>query len=201
MLKSEVDSLGLKTPKTYEFKDLDQILSIAKKLSQNEEGFVIQFSNGVRIKIKGDEYVRIHRLISRVTPLAVWECLLNGDDLAQIKKDLPEELQKDFDQITSILLGKLNIFIDEVETMYENTKNLSDKELGIYMSMKPEAFAGRIFPESQKYIFMRRKGKFYSSLNNYNSMARRSMFNVFKPKSNVLPGYTPSSVINRFDLV
>ena len=198
LLKSESQYLGLKMAKVYQFETLDEILALAKTLSHNEEGFVVKFGNGVRLKIKGDEYVRIHRLISRVTPLAVWESLLNGDDLDSIKKDLPEELEKDFDQIVSILRKKLEVFVEEVEIMHSNTKNMSDRDLGLYMYTKPEAFAGGEFEEAKRYIFMLRKGKFHSALKDHASKARRNIFNAFKPKANVLPGYVPSSAINRF---
>ncbi len=198
LLQAESSYLKLRKVKEYDFRNIGQILKLAKKLDHNQEGFVIRFNSGVRLKVKGDEYVRIHRLISRVTPIAIWEALLHGDDLDQVKKDLPEELEKDFDVITALLEEKLDIFIKEVEIMYENTRDMSDRDLGMYMQQRPEAFAGGEFPESKRYIFMMRKGKFYPALDDVDSKGRRQLFKVFKPKSNVLDGYSPSSVVNRF---
>ncbi len=198
LLQAESSYLKLRKVKEYDFRNIDQILKLAKKLDHNQEGFVIRFGSGVRLKVKGDEYVRIHRLISKVTPIAIWEALLHGDDLAEVKKDLPEELEKDFNAIIALLEEKLSIFIQEVETMCENTKSMSDRELGMYMQQRPEAFAGGEFPESKRYIFMMRKGKFYQALDDTDSKGRRQLFKVFKPKSNVLDGYRPSSVVNRF---
>ena len=35
--------------------------------------------SGQAVKIKGEEYCRIHKLISKVTPLAIWDMLKNED--------------------------------------------------------------------------------------------------------------------------
>ena len=198
MLEYESNCLGVRLRKEYTFNDIFEILKIAKNLDSTQEGFVIRFNSGVRLKVKGDEYIRIHRLISRITPLAIWDILLNKTDLISIKKDLPEELEKDFDNIISILQKKLRTFIDEVETMYNNTKDMTDKELGLYLQQHPEAFEGGEFDESKKYIFMRRKNKFYEVLKEDDSKGRRKIFNTFKPIGNNLDGYIPSSVANRF---
>ena len=66
------------------------------------------------------------------------------------------------------------------------------------MNHRPEAFNGLIFPESKNYIFVMRKGNFTENLKDINSPIRRKIFNIFKPKSNILEGYTPSSVVTRF---
>jgi len=197
-LQAEANYLNTRCVKKYDFKDMDSILKNVKSLDRNKEGYVIQFKNGVRIKVKGDEYVRIHRLISRVTPLAIWESILNGDDLEEVKKELPEEMEKDFELIEKLLLQKLKDFVKEVEIMYEKTKDKTDKELGICMRDFPQAFKGGKYTETSRYIFLMRKGKFYESLEDFTSLPRRKIFNAFKPKSNVLEGYIPSSIVNRF---
>lgn len=198
MMEAESSYLCWRKVKQYNFEDMEEIVNIAKELPHTIEGFVVQFKNGVRLKVKGEEYVRIHRLISRVTPLSIWEALLENKDLEELKKDLPEELEKDFNTISSILNEKLSMFVKEVETMYENTKHMSDKDLGLYMQLRKEAFEGGKFPEAKGYIFLRRKDKFYESLYSIGSPSRRRIFNAFKPKSNQLENYEPSSVVNRF---
>ena len=100
--------------------------------------------------------------------------------------------------MVSILQKNLETFIEEVETIYENTKDMSDKEFGIYLYQHPEAFEGGEYIEPKKFIFMRRKNKFYEGLNDVESVMRRKVFNVFRPTGNNLVGYQPSGVINRF---
>ena len=48
------------------------------------------------------------------------------------------------------------------------------------------------------YDYLMRNGKFYESLEDFTSISRRKIFNIFKPKANILPGYIPSSIMNRF---
>ena len=194
----EASYMGTRCAKQYNFSDMDSILKNAESLGRNEEGYVIRFKSGVRMKVKGDEYVRIHRLISRVTPLAIWESILNGDDLEEIKKELPEEMELDFSTMVNIILQQLKDFVEEVEIMYENTKNLTDKELGLKLRDHPEAFDGGKFPESKRYIYLMRNGKFYDAIENPQALTRRKIFNAFKPKANVLEGYVPSSIVSRF---
>jgi RNA ligase len=197
-IKWEASYMGTRYVKQYNFEDMETIVNTAKTLDSNNEGYVIRFKSGIRLKIKGDEYVRVHRLISQVTPLAIWESMVNGDDLEGIKKDLPEEMEKDFDTIRAIFNAKLEAFIKEVESLCERTKSMSDKELGIYMQQGLVAFGNTVFKDSFKFIFHMRKNKFYESLNDVPSYGRRRIFAAFRPKANILEGYKPSSVVNRF---
>jgi RNA ligase len=66
---------------------------------ENKEGFVIRFSNGYRMKIKFDEYVALHRIMTNCSSYDVWENLMMFDKL-------PEELlQKVPDEFYSWMKG------------------------------------------------------------------------------------------------
>jgi len=201
LLESEASYLCTRCAKMYNFSDMDSILKKAETLPLSEEGYVIRFKSGIRLKIKGDEYVRVHKIISNATPLAIWEAMLNGDELNDVRKEMPEEMQKDFDIIVSIFETKLAAFIAEVEEFADMVKDKSDKELGLFMAQHPEAFKPREFKTSVGYIFTMRQGVFYDKLNDLDpkSLMRRKVFTVFKPKANYLEGYTPSSAMNRFN--
>ena len=57
-----------------------------------KEGFVLRFHpSNYRIKIKFDEYVRLHRLLTNFSNLDIWDCLRNGDDLSQYLESVPDE--------------------------------------------------------------------------------------------------------------
>jgi T4 RnlA family RNA ligase len=55
------------------------------------EGFVVRFESGQRVKIKFDEYKRLHKLLTGVSPKAIWEVLRNGGDLSQVIERVPDE--------------------------------------------------------------------------------------------------------------
>ena len=61
------------------------------KIEQNAEGFVVRFSNGERMKIKGDEYIRLHKIMTNLSTTAVWEVLSNGGSMDELLKDVPDE--------------------------------------------------------------------------------------------------------------
>ena len=63
-------------------------------IKDNEEGFVIKFSNGDRMKIKGKEYLRLHKIMTNVSTTGIWEMLSNGDDVNELLKDVPDEFYK-----------------------------------------------------------------------------------------------------------
>lgn len=68
--------------------DLHQL----KKLEEaNQEGFVVRFNNGFRLKVKFEEYVRIHRIITQVSSLNIWEYLKEGQDLEPLLDKVPDE--------------------------------------------------------------------------------------------------------------
>lgn len=201
--RSELDNMavqvGFKVPRTYDFNSLDRILNVAQSLDHTHEGFVIRFDNGVRVKVKGDEYCRIHKLISRVTPIAIWEMLLNQDNMEQIVNDLPEEMQLDFKQIVSILRTQISTLLDDINYAYNMTKDLSNKELGLALANRdPKLFSNEKFVKYKDYIFARRKDDFFEHLDTKDSKIRNSVFKAIRPAHNVLDGYIPSSAINRF---
>ena len=64
------------------------------KIDNNAEGFVVRFSNGDRMKIKGEEYLRLHKVMTNVSTTGVWELLSNGGDINEFLKDVPDEFYK-----------------------------------------------------------------------------------------------------------
>jgi RNA ligase len=63
-------------------------------IQDDEEGFVVRFSNGDRMKVKGEEYLRLHKIMTNVSTTAVWEMLSNGEDVLELLKDVPDEFYK-----------------------------------------------------------------------------------------------------------
>lgn len=47
----------------------------AAENTSNEEGYVLTYSNNVKVKVKFEEYVRLHRILTGLNPKTVWEML------------------------------------------------------------------------------------------------------------------------------
>lgn len=79
----------------------------------NREGVVVRFEDGTRIKIKLEEYCRLHKLITGVNTRHIWEYLRDGRDINELIDRVPDEfmgwvndavreLQTDFDELQTI---------------------------------------------------------------------------------------------------
>jgi RNA ligase len=80
---------GFDVVKKYDgINDYKQLKEMVKN---DQEGFVVKFSNGDRVKVKGIEYLRLHKIMTNVTTTGVWEYLKNGEDVMEILKDVPDE--------------------------------------------------------------------------------------------------------------
>jgi RNA ligase len=172
----------------HSYSHISEILAQCSTLPVDREGFVIRFNNGHRLKIKGDEYCRIHRMVSRLTPLAIWENMwadLDGSKLIEFRKELPEEFWADFDNIIALLTKQIHSIGIEVATAAIETAHLSDKEIGLML----DTFS----PIVRKFIFPYRKngGKLLEG------RVRDAMYRYIRPDSNRLDGYVPSSSMSR----
>jgi hypothetical protein len=89
---SDWDEWGFDVVKKYDgIKDFKELKAMVK---DDQEGFVVKFSNGDRVKVKGVEYLRLHKIMTNVTTTGVWEYLKNGEDVMELLKDVPDEFYK-----------------------------------------------------------------------------------------------------------
>jgi RNA ligase len=91
-LKNLIHNLEFKVVKRYD--GINDYSILKGLIKDNEEGFVIRFSNGDRMKIKGEEYLRLHKIMTNVSTTGIWEMLSNGDNVNELLKDVPDEFYK-----------------------------------------------------------------------------------------------------------
>lgn len=65
----------------------------------NREGYVVSFENGMRVKIKFDEYLRLHRIMTNTSEKRIWEVVVNRevydlDNLMFLYNNTPDEFSK-----------------------------------------------------------------------------------------------------------
>lgn len=168
------------------FSSIVDLIEHSHGLPMDEEGFVIRFENGYRLKVKGDEYRRIHAMVSRLSPLSVYEAMLAGDDLDAFRRELPEEFWQDHDGIRGALDTLVDGMVGEIASAYEAAANLTDKELGLTLDSYPDRVRKFLFPYRKSGGNLLKDGK-----------ARESLFRVIRPTGNRLPGYVPSFSLNR----
>ena len=64
---------------------------LKEEISKDREGYVVRFKNGFRMKIKGEEYKRLHRILTNVSNRDIWEYLRAGKPLDEILDKVPDE--------------------------------------------------------------------------------------------------------------
>jgi len=105
--------------------DLSTLKGMAK---DNEEGFVVCFTSGLRIKVKFDEYVRLHRLITGVNARRIWELLANGGNIDELIERVPEEFEQWVKETASELGFVFDILKDQAEDIFDDIKGLATRK-------------------------------------------------------------------------
>lgn len=73
------------------FDGITQLEELLARQDRFREGFVVRFESGQRVKIKFEEYKRLHKLLTGVSASHIWQSLRNGDDLSQLVERVPDE--------------------------------------------------------------------------------------------------------------
>lgn len=60
-------------------------------IPDNEEGFIIKFDSGERMKVKGDEYLRLHKIVTQTSSKDIWLALKEDRDLSELIERVPDE--------------------------------------------------------------------------------------------------------------
>jgi RNA ligase len=141
---------SLPTVKKYDgFNDFNELKNIN---AANKEGFVIKFKNGFRFKIKFEEYIRLHRILTNVSNKDIWECLAENKSFDAFLKDVPDEFY-DWVKTTKIAL---EADYQAIETECKaNLKDFGDRRTTAeYLLSKPHS--GVLFKmlDGQKYDYI-----------------------------------------------
>ena len=136
------EQLGMEPATIYPY-TITEMLELKKTLPKDQEGFVVRFANGSRIKIKGDEYMRIARMLSNMTPLALWDIMKNGTIPRQYLAELPEEFRKDYEPIVKELELQYNVISSQILFEYSRLPSHEKtpegrKTIGLFINNNPE---------------------------------------------------------------
>ena len=85
---AEMPILPTATVKRYD--GINDYKELKKLEESNKEGFIVRFSNGFRMKIKFEEYCRLHSILTNVSSKTIWRTLRGIDK----HKNLSEEIIK-----------------------------------------------------------------------------------------------------------
>ncbi len=123
-----------------------------KELENNDdEGVVIHYSNGFRVKVKFEEYLRIHRIVTGVTTKALWEFLRDGTDIRPYLEKVPEEfsiwIKDKLIELTMEYVRLSRLVANTIYTIDKQHKPESDKEFAkiLFEQYNDEKIDGLVF--------------------------------------------------------
>lgn len=95
----------------YATRQLEDLVTFANE-RDNSEGFVCVWDNDVtapatRIKIKSDDYIAMHRIVTGLSNRIVWEHLGAGT-IEQLRESVPDELYDWFDEQVELLQSEFD---------------------------------------------------------------------------------------------
>lgn len=115
-------------PLVQKFDTIEDYTELKQKIYDDEEGYVVRFSNGDRMKIKGEEYIRLHKIMTEISTKSVWECLSQGDDIYKLLEDVPDEFFDKIDEYVEELKSEYLKIEAKAKARYNQYKHLDRKE-------------------------------------------------------------------------
>jgi RNA ligase len=106
---------------------------LKEEISKDKEGYVIKFKNGFRMKIKGDEYVRLHKILTNISNRDIWEYLKDNKPFDELLERVPDE----FNDWVKETVRDLTVRFENIEKDYReifqnlNNQNLSRKDFAL----------------------------------------------------------------------
>lgn len=103
----------------FPYKTLDDALCADPR--KNAEGLVIHFlRTDERVKLKQEDYVALHRIVTGLNERTVWEHLSQRKQLKDLLENLPDEFQQWVMEVAGDLFILFNHVVIQVEAAYKN---------------------------------------------------------------------------------
>ncbi len=106
-------------------KDLAQLKALE---AENQEGFVIRFESGLRLKLKFATYKRLHRLLTQCTSRTIWELLRTEQSFDDLLQRVPDEFYTWVQQTRDELLAQFCAIETQSRTVVERVRDLPTRK-------------------------------------------------------------------------
>lgn len=114
----EVDGVPWPGPRVEPLAGFSDLPSVVASQRPNAEGYVLRFESGFRVKVKHDEYVRLHKLLTGISSVTIWELLATGQSLDAILECVPDEFYQWVKQTAAELVADFQNISSEVERQF-----------------------------------------------------------------------------------
>jgi len=129
----------------YSFKHFADVLAVQ---ADEGEGFVVKFDNGLRVKVKFAEYLRLHKILTNITARTIWEHLRDHKQLQEIIDFVPDEFYKWVTKVQDDLMDQFQAIEEEAKNnlLYCSSRGwIPDNRKMVATSYKPGPIRGIMF--------------------------------------------------------
>jgi RNA ligase len=119
--------LGCRTPRVYPFTTLQEVLDNRAALPADLEGYVVRFASGFRVKLKGDAYLTLHKLIWGLSENRVLEALASGVYEALLR-EVPEEFRPEVEKLAARFLEEAAALRAEAARLFAEAPRAGDRK-------------------------------------------------------------------------
>lgn len=105
------------------YKTWNEIFSLLKAdIPKDREGYVIRFNNGFRMKIKGEEYKRLHKILTNISNRDIWEYLKDNKSFDEILEKVPDEFYNWVKETKDLIESQFKKIDEEYKWIYKVIK-------------------------------------------------------------------------------
>lgn len=144
---------GFSLPKVYTFNNVTEILEICGKLDGQEEGYVVEFSDGQRFKFKGDRYLELHKLLNGLSFKNTLLAHQNGQ-VNYIKSQLPDEFLDEFNGWLKTIEQTIQEIKRKASEVYALAPQGSQKEFALWVNEYHHDLSVYLFATKSGYDLM-----------------------------------------------
>lgn len=131
----ELALMDIGFPLVKEYTNFSKIEELSQQQWENHEGFVIRFENGFRVKVKFEEYVRLHRILTQFSTVDIWECLSGESSLQVLLENVPDEFFEWVKRVESDLKRQFQAIEEDCKNYYKVLE--TRKETAMYFLSHP----------------------------------------------------------------
>lgn len=152
LLRKFARQFNFSLPTIYSTLTLDDIIANLPRLSGNEEGYVVEFSDGQRFKFKGDRYKELHKLISNLSFKNTVEVVASGK-VDEVKALIPDEFLTEFNTWVTEINQRVEAIVFVVNHAFAEAPKETRKDFAQFVLCKHKSLAPYLFAKFDNKSF------------------------------------------------
>lgn len=141
---------GFPLPKVYNFSDVSEVIAQTGKLDSDEEGYVVEFSDGRRFKFKGDKYLELHKLVFGLSFKNTLRAVESGQ-VEYIRSQIPDEFLGEFNGWVKEIEETRDRILREVKAIFDSAPKESRKDFAMWVMTNHKAISSYLFALMDDY--------------------------------------------------